>query len=106
MCSVSQVSFQSSNRSAGHSCSVSAMSQVFHHDPERASRRRRLFRWSVDESMNVRWPARLFHVPVAALFLVLSVLLTWPLSRDIASHVPGTGADDNMMFLWNFWWMR
>ena len=33
-------------------------------------------------------------------------MLTWPLSSDIANQVPGTGPDDNMMFLWNFWWMR
>jgi hypothetical protein len=45
-------------------------------------------------------------VPAASWFAVLAVLLTWPTAGRLATHVPGAGAGDNMMFLWNFWWMR
>jgi hypothetical protein len=40
------------------------------------------------------------------LFAALAVLLTWPLAAHLATHLPGTGLDDNAMFLWNFWWVR
>lgn len=46
------------------------------------------------------------HAPVAALFVALALALTWPLPVRMATHLPGTALDDNVMFLWNFWWMR
>jgi hypothetical protein len=42
----------------------------------------------------------------AAGFTGLAVLITWPLATVLATHVPGGGPDDNVNFLWNFWWMR
>ena len=46
------------------------------------------------------------HAGVALFFALLAVALTWPLAARLATHVPGAGPDDNMMFLWNAWWMR
>jgi hypothetical protein len=36
---------------------------------------------------------------------VLSVVLTWPLARHFASHVPGDGIDDPAL-AWNLWWIK
>jgi hypothetical protein len=46
------------------------------------------------------------HAAVAALFALLAVALTWPLAAHLGTHVPGAGPDDNMVFLWNVWWVR
>jgi len=46
------------------------------------------------------------HAGVALGFIALSIVLTWPLIRQLGTHVPGETADDNVTFLWNFWWMR
>jgi hypothetical protein len=46
------------------------------------------------------------HLPAALVFMCLPVLLTWPLAADPARQLPGAGPDDNVMFLWNFSWMR
>ena len=43
--------------------------------------------------------------PVLTLFLVLSLLLTWPLLPHGLSHVPGDGIDDPAL-AWNLWWAR
>ena len=42
----------------------------------------------------------------AAWFLVLAIGLSWPLAAHLASHVPGESAGDNVVFVWNAWWMR
>ncbi len=42
---------------------------------------------------------------VLALFLFLSVIVTWPLGRHGLSHVPGDGIDDPAL-AWNLWWAR
>lgn len=57
---------------------------------------------------DVRPPAarRLRHLAAAGLFAALAIPLTWPLVLHLSTHVPGTGPDDNLQFLWNFWWMR
>jgi hypothetical protein len=46
------------------------------------------------------------HLAAAGLFAALAIPLTWPLALHLTTHVPGTGPDDNLQFLWNFWWMR
>jgi hypothetical protein len=46
------------------------------------------------------------HILPAAFFAGLAVVVTWPLVTSLGTHVPGRGADDNVNFLWNFWWMR
>jgi hypothetical protein len=46
------------------------------------------------------------HLSAGLIFSALAVLLTWPLAAHLTTHIPGTGPDDNLQFLWNFWWMR
>jgi hypothetical protein len=46
------------------------------------------------------------HALAALAFAALAVWFTWPLAARLATHVPGTGAGDNLTFVWNFWWMR
>jgi hypothetical protein len=46
------------------------------------------------------------HIGAAAVFAVASVALTWPLAARLSTHIPGTAPDDNVVFLWNVWWMR
>ncbi len=38
-------------------------------------------------------------------FVVLAVLMTWPLAAHLSDALPGPPGD-NTAFLWNFWWMR
>jgi hypothetical protein len=44
---------------------------------------------------------------VAALvgFVLLSLLLTWPLLLHLTTHVPGDGIDDPAL-AWNLWWIK
>jgi hypothetical protein len=56
-----------------------------------------------DEGWSRAW---LQGASVLLLFVALAILLTWPLAAHLATHIPGTGLDDNAMFLWNFWWVR
>jgi hypothetical protein len=46
------------------------------------------------------------HLEIALGFVALAVILTWPLAIHLGTHVPGQTADDNVTFLWGFWWMR
>src|SRR5690242_3988535 len=46
------------------------------------------------------------HVLVALLFAALAIGWTWPLTRHLATRIPGPGLGDNTLFFWNFWWMR
>ena len=46
------------------------------------------------------------HLAVGLGFALLAVGLTWPLAANLATHVPGPAADDNVAATWNFWWMR
>lgn len=39
------------------------------------------------------------------IFVVLSLLLTWPLATHFATHVPGDGIDDPAL-AWNLWWVN
>ena len=46
------------------------------------------------------------HAGAALFFAVLAVPMTWPFALQLATHVPGTGPDDNLQLFWDFWWMR
>jgi hypothetical protein len=46
------------------------------------------------------------HLLVAAGFLALAVMWTFPLVLHLPTRLPGAGIGDNSLFLWNFWWMR
>lgn len=46
------------------------------------------------------------HVPALAYCAVLAIGLTWPLARDLDAGLLGSGAGDNVTWLWNVWWVR
>lgn len=48
------------------------------------------------------------HLLIIALYLVLSLALTYPLILHFTTHVPGsaTWAFDEYTFLWNMWWFK
>jgi hypothetical protein len=60
-------------------------------DTERRQRRRR---------------TALRHGLVLIGFVLVAVLLTWPLAANLRTALPGTALDDNAVFFWNFWWVR
>ncbi len=48
------------------------------------------------------------HLIVISLYLLLTLLLTWPLAAHLTTHVPGepTWAFDEFTFLWNMGWFK
>lgn len=48
------------------------------------------------------------HFLVASLYLLLALLMWWPLPLHLTTHVPGseTWAFDEYTFVWNIWWFR
>ncbi len=50
----------------------------------------------------------LIHLVALLLYSALAVVLTWPLARHLATHVPGSynWAFDEYTFIWNTWWFR
>jgi hypothetical protein len=58
----------------------------------------------VDRPPRMRDRAR--HAAAAGLLLLLAVGQTWPLVRHLGNALPGTGPGDNVVFVWNLWWMR
>ncbi|MBI5876986.1 MAG: hypothetical protein HZB53_04985 [Chloroflexi bacterium] len=49
-----------------------------------------------------------FHLALLAGFLALTLVLTYPLVTQIATHIPGSylWAFDEYTFLWNIWWFK
>jgi len=45
------------------------------------------------------------HIVVLLAYLVLALLLTFPLVAQLTSHVPGDGIDDPSL-AWNLWWVK
>ncbi len=45
------------------------------------------------------------HIWVLLAYLFLSLVLTWPLAAQFATHVPGDGIDDPAL-AWNLWWVK
>ncbi|MGQ9490611.1 MAG: interleukin-like EMT inducer domain-containing protein [Anaerolineae bacterium] len=45
------------------------------------------------------------HLWILVLYLLLSLLLTWPLAAQFTTHVPGDGIDDPSL-AWNLWWVK
>ncbi len=53
-------------------------------------------------------PARVYPAVlpiVLAVYTLAALLLTWPLVRHLATHVPGDGIDDPSL-AWNLWWIK
>jgi hypothetical protein len=46
------------------------------------------------------------HAAVAAAFVLFAAGISYPLVVKLATHIPGTGAGDNVSFLWDAWWFR
>ena len=46
------------------------------------------------------------HAAAAAVFAIVAVVITWPLAIHLGDALPGTGLDDNVGFLWDFWLLR
>jgi len=48
------------------------------------------------------------HVAILCLFLLLALLLTYPLVTHLGTHLPGsaTWAFDEYTFVWNLWWFK
>jgi len=46
------------------------------------------------------------HALAAAAFAIVTIVWMLPVLRDPAGVVPGPGADDNLTFVWNTWWMH
>ena len=53
-----------------------------------------------------RPPGAFQHALAALASGVFAIVWTWPLAARLSTHIPGDGAGDNLIFLWNFWWMR
>jgi hypothetical protein len=49
-----------------------------------------------------RWQ---IHVLVVLAYILLALVLTWPVAGRLSTHVPGNGADDPPL-TWNLWWVR
>ena len=45
------------------------------------------------------------HLWALSLYILLALVLTWPLVRHLTTHVPGDGIDDPAL-AWNLWWLR
>lgn len=46
------------------------------------------------------------HLGCALVFVALAVAWTLPLALHLSTHLPGSAVGDNVVFQWNFWWMR
>ena len=52
---------------------------------------------------------RLFLIEWLIPILIFAAITVWwlfPILSNLATVVPGTGAGDNLTFVWNVWWMR
>ena len=38
-------------------------------------------------------------------YILLSLLITWPMVLHFSTKIPGVGGDD-LMFVWNYWWVK
>jgi len=45
------------------------------------------------------------HLGVLGAYALLTVLLTYPLTFRLSTHLPGDGGDTNI-FVWNLWWIK
>lgn len=48
----------------------------------------------------------LTHLVVAAGFVLFGIAWSYPLVTKVSTHIAGSAAGDNLVFLWNFWWAR
>ena len=48
---------------------------------------------------------RIHHLLALLLFAALTIVWLWPVLSDPDNLIPGSGAGDNLTFVWNGWWM-
>lgn len=46
-----------------------------------------------------------FHILPLLLYVLLAIVLTYPLILHLRTHIAGAGGD-SLIFLWNFWWVN
>src|SRR5215472_11575644 len=46
------------------------------------------------------------HTIVLTAFAALTAAWLWPFLTSPATRIPGDGAGDNFLFVWNLWWTR
>ena len=46
------------------------------------------------------------HLVVLAGFAATTLAWLWPFVASPATRIPGEGAGDNLLFVWNLWWTR
>jgi hypothetical protein len=56
--------------------------------------------------MSRRFPQVARHALVLSLFAALTVVWLWPFLVSPSTRIPGEGAGDNFLFVWNLWWTR
>ena len=54
------------------------------------------------QTARTRWR---LHLLVLLAYILLGLLLTWPLAPHFGTHVPGNGVDDPPL-TWNLWWVQ
>jgi hypothetical protein len=57
---------------------------------------------SMRQATSFPWPA---HLLALLLYLLVSLLATWPLALHFSTHVTGDGIDDPAL-AWNLWWVN
>ncbi len=58
--------------------------------------------------MSHTWKRSRIYLAVLLIYVVLAVVLTWPLATHLFTHIPGSynWAFDEYTFVWNSWWFR
>jgi hypothetical protein len=60
-------------------------------------------RWSID-SLRIAIP-RWRSIVVLLIFGILSIIMTWPLTAQLGTHIPSEG-QDHLVHLWTYWWLK
>ncbi|MBN1139208.1 MAG: hypothetical protein JXM73_21700 [Anaerolineae bacterium] len=58
--------------------------------------------------MSHTWKRSRIYLVVLLIYVILAVVLTWPLATHLLTHIPGSynWAFDEYTFVWNSWWFR
>jgi hypothetical protein len=58
--------------------------------------------------MSHNWKRSRIYLVVLLIYVVLALVLTWPLAMHLFTHIPGSynWAFDEYTFVWNSWWFR
>ncbi len=58
--------------------------------------------------MTHTWNRSRIYLAVLVIYVILALVLTWPLAMNLFTHIPGSynWAFDEYTFVWNSWWFR